>query len=583
MKYWQLKNGVHLFSFMTFIMLSFISVPHLPLAPQISSAEANSISARSEPSPELISPGNSDIITYDYRPAGRITFQFQASSPTRLEILPGSSANPLKKVFSKGAIAAVNIQKTGKISVEIDAETIAQAASGSSDSSVVWRVTDSNGIQSSSTFHFRLRRRGALWHWPSEFETDRLDCLNAIRAMKSQGVEVVFARFGHFTIDSDSNGVSNDTTDDWDGDGINNIEDSDDDNDGIPDSDDRLVNGSPVYRVINYSPEYFRALKEAGFEIHLSYSFSDEFRKRYDFGGKGGKEADSKDSGACSALFIMNSIKANLPKTPVDGIQLDMEGLSDLDCYSRLISEMRNDPVLENHLFSVCPQTLWLLKRASMKRLAALCDFMAVMIYDHRWGSLANPSIPILGDLKVSSPKWIEKTIGKFDGLGIPFYAGIPSYDYIKVYDVRGKARDHWTLARAERSENEQFMEELLEDTETWKVISGPAPNRGDQDWTCTIESLRDTTVPGPWSDFSIRAGERIRADILRPAAVQGYARAALNATGSVRNCMGYSIFKLATTSRDELPDQSGTTAADALPTQYELPSQDETPESDER
>lgn len=524
-----------------------------------------------------ISPADGFVHRYSYRPSGDIAFVYQCPDPSTLSFeYPQDDGNSMIPAFTRftpvasichalsgnngkkdSVAAAFPTTRTGRIEISVPVETL---LGGAVSRSLTWKVVDGGGNEViRRNLEIRRRTGNAVWHWPEEFESDRLDMVPTVVGLRERGINTVFCRFGHFTIDTDGDGITNDTDPDWDDDGISNELDNDDDGDGIPDEKDGFVDGPAAYRVINFAREYFEALRAAGIETHLSYSFSAEFRARFDKGGESamaGPASPGQGQGKCSTAFIVDSIGRNMAAVAdlVDGVQLDMEGLKDLDPYTSLIRAVRNDSRTSGKFVSICPQIGWKWKFGAFRRLAEECDFMAIMIYDQRWGPKVSSFLKILGELKVTSPEWIGDTVRKFDGYGVPFFAGIPSYDYIKVYDTKGSARDHWSLGSAVREENAAFLESLAND-DNFETLDNGSPFKGDHDLCYLFRALADTTVKGPAGPFSLRAGESIKADLVTPAAVRGYGAAAAAGGAKCANYIGFSIFKLGTTSPDEFPE----------------------------
>jgi hypothetical protein len=458
-------------------------------------------------------PQNNETIFYDYRPRGDITLTFELDSPADLVISAGTQAKS-REIFSTPVSPD---PQTGLASLRLPLSMLLGTKTSTALKCDLFCGND-NSLIHSIFFKIERARKNALWHWPSDFETSKKEDMPLLLQLNKKGLNVIFARYAHFS----------------------------------------TKNNAPDFAKINYGPEYFPGLSMAGIEIHPSFSFSDEFRSAYD-----SNEEYSKSLDFCSAKFIIEKIKTSVKdiKPYIRGIQLDMEGLKDLDKYSCLVTHIKNDPFFKDLYISICPQVSWKYKIFQIRRLLAQCDFAAIMIYDHRWGLYADRNIPLLNipvpivtTLKVSDPDWIKSTIKKYDKYKIPFYAGVPSYDYIKVYGTDKKARDHWSLLRTDRQENLDFLKSLA-DSPDFECQIYEKPFKNDLDLAYQFKALKDTHVMSWNREFPIYKDEYIKADILTADTVKGYCRAALDAGLKTSYFTGFSIFKLATTSVDEFID----------------------------
>lgn len=455
----------------------------------------------------IIYPAENDTILYSYRPTGNLTFKINVKSSVSFLI-------STKGLLKNKDLLEMSLSPSNKtLDINIPLERLLDNKSERTFNCHLYS-SDDNSLINSISFKIKRARKNALWHWPSAFDDSRIEQLPLLLELNKKGMNVIFARYGHFSENNDNP-------------------------------------GTPAYKQLNFEKEYFKTLFEAGVEIHLSFSFSEEFRQHYDTGDQY-KEGSDK----FSSTFIINNINKSIKgiEKYISGIQLDMEGLKSLNKYSHVLSLIRNDSQLGDYLLSICPQVSWKYKFFQIRKLLSLCDFAAIMIYDHRWGVYVDRKIPILSTLKVSDPDWIRSTIKKYDKYKIPFYAGVPSYDYIKVYDSEKKARDHWSLLRKDRQENIDFLYNLKNSTD-FECQRYEEPLDNDHDLIYQFKALKDTVVPTWNRDFSILKGEYIKADILTADAVKGYCTAAISAGEQTNYFTGFSIFKLGTTSADEFPE----------------------------
>ena len=204
----------------------------------------------------------------------------------------------------------------------------------------------------------------------------------------------------------------------------------------------------PRFKSFEFQADTFKELKDLNLiQVHLVYTFSGTptkaFVKYFD---------DNTEEAIC---FIIEEIESNLnvfqgKGLKISGIQLDMETNLKLGNYTRLINTVAKR-FGRDYLISITPRVYWY-KKKGFGDLIKNVDFIVPMIYDYAIGKRAKSL------MKVTDIKWIKKVLKKYKGIKKPFYAGLPTYSYCKIYNKEGKRVESWAiLSVKEVSEKEAF------------------------------------------------------------------------------------------------------------------------------
>lgn len=280
---------------------------------------------------------------------------------------------------------------------------------------------------------------------------------------------------------------------------------------------------APQFDFLNFNTGTFRRLKALNLlQTHLVFTFSNSTRFPFvEYFNSNNKKAVS---------FVINEIESCLNifqcmGVEISGIQLDMEGKVSFKKYKRLIDTIA-DKFGEEYLLSICTQVYWQ-KRKDFRALIENTDFIVPMIYDYAIGKRANHL------MKVTNSKWIEKIVKEYGDTNKPFYAGIPSYSYSKIYDYKGKRVDLWAkLSPEEISENPDLK--LTKSKAVWSKES--KKYLGDNDYV--FMAIRDTEL----ANYELKKGAGVKFNMLNPEAVQNYILTVEKV--SPPNMMGISIFR---------------------------------------
>jgi hypothetical protein len=273
----------------------------------------------------------------------------------------------------------------------------------------------------------------------------------------------------------------------------------------------------------NYQSDTFKRIKKLNdMQTHLVFTFAND--SRFPF-----VRHFYKDT-ARAVKFIIDEIDSclhtcRMEGLSVSGIQLDMEGRLNFAKYKVLVDELEKR-YGRDYLISVCIQVFWK-NRKGFKELIDKADFIIPMFYDYQIGWTSSDL------MRVTNLPWMERLAKVFSGLGKPFYAGIPSYSYSKIYDHRGKRVEMWAgLDVEEMSENPDFKlaRSRANKTGDKKVYSG------DNDYV--FRALRDTKL----KNYKLKKGSRVKINLLTHTAVEKY----LDAIKQLHpdNLLGFALFR---------------------------------------
>jgi hypothetical protein len=140
------------------------------------------------------------------------------------------------------------------------------------------------------------------------------------------------------------------------------------------------------------------------------------------------RKGDLEKWGASFPSAIERSIRSfRSAGFPVAGVQFDVEGEVTAGEYLDLIAGAERE--LRGLQLSACffPS---MLKTCASATLLKELDFICVMFYDLSYDS---------GDYRMTDAGWINGTSAELGVLGKPFFAGIPVYSCITVFDAAGR------------------------------------------------------------------------------------------------------------------------------------------------
>lgn len=271
----------------------------------------------------------------------------------------------------------------------------------------------------------------------------------------------------------------------------------------------------PQFNGFVIQSDTFRRLRDLNLmQIHLVYTFSGTKKSAFI---KYFHEETEK-----AICFILERIESDLNVVQgkglnISGIQLDMETNVQFDKYKKLI-----DSVVrrygEEYLISITPQVYWY-KRKGFKRLIENVDFIVPMMYDYAIGK------NVKSLMKVSDSTWIKSVLRKYKSVKKPFYAGIPTYSYCKIYNKRGKRTESWAkLSVEEVSENKDF-----------KLIK--AKRKKGQN-TYVFRALRRTKL----YNYQFDRGWTVKFNLITPEAVRNYVKAVNKV--NPENLLGVAFFR---------------------------------------
>jgi hypothetical protein len=283
-------------------------------------------------------------------------------------------------------------------------------------------------------------------------------------------------------------------------------------------------NNSPQFNGLVFQADTFERLSALNdLQLHLVYTFS--AASKFNFVKYFNNDTNT------AINYILRTIDSDLNifkcrKLKVDGIQLDMEGRQlNISKYKKLIDAVAKK-FGKKHLISITPEvSLSLLKRFSI--LIKNVDFFVPMIYDYAVGKNVNHP------LKVTDTRWINSTVKKYRNLHKPFYAGIPSYSYSKIYDEKGNLVDPWAGVSLEGlSENPDFK--LIKSRRN--TFGKAKKYNGDNIYL--FKALRDTEL----ANYDLKKGAAVKFDMLTPQGVKEYISTVKKI--KQKNLLGVAVFR---------------------------------------
>lgn len=191
-----------------------------------------------------------------------------------------------------------------------------------------------------------------------------------------------------------------------------------------------------------------------------------------------------------------------VPFERIAGVQLDLEGIS-VALYDQVAAAVQQR-FAGRLLISMSPQ-IWMMGDSGYPQLEARMDFVVPMFYDYGWANA-------IGDnFEVTDPGWITQQVQVAAAQNKPFFAGIPTYSYVKIYGADGLVAsedDHWanaiTLDIASEDPRLQWLSETM-NTRT----SPPDPLSYSGDNVCVFRVLEDCSIQGR----ALEAGGWLRTD----------------------------------------------------------------------
>ena len=258
----------------------------------------------------------------------------------------------------------------------------------------------------------------------------------------------------------------------------------------------------------------------AGFDVQITYGFDSAFVHDY-----------LLHPMAC-ASEVVAGIQASLPAAGFSGIQLNMEGVTPTE-YAVLLEAMQ--AAFPQKLIGTTVQWDGQHEQADYVAMLGQVDYVVPMLYDR-----LTP-----GDFEVVDPSWIGQAVEALEADGKPFYAGIPSFGYVKIYDGSGGLLVDW--ADAITLEDLTSCESVtLEDTylNTNSVTGDPLDYSGDNVY---VFRANETTHLRTWD---IPENGYIRVVDVTPRAVQRYVDAAYVEAGVA--CQGVAVYHFRSTEEDE-------------------------------
>jgi len=280
----------------------------------------------------------------------------------------------------------------------------------------------------------------------------------------------------------------------------------------------------PRYDGFNYKSGTFEDLKAVNsMQFHLVYTFSGspDFNFMAYFNGNTGEAVE----------FILQKIESDLRVyghygINVSGIQFDMEGRQLRPSSYKKLIDAAAGRFGNDRLISITPQVYLSVSRG-FSRLVENADFFVPMLYDYATGKTSRHR------LKVTDINWIRYTAKKYRETGKPFYLGIPSYGYSKLYDEKGRLLDAWPKLSVEKlSENPDFR--LVKSRKN--IIDGTKKTNYDNVYF--FRAVRDTTL----SNYRLRKGASVKFDVMTPESVMEYLKAAKSTRG--KYFLGTALFR---------------------------------------
>lgn len=269
-----------------------------------------------------------------------------------------------------------------------------------------------------------------------------------------------------------------------------------------------------------------------GLQIHLDYHFRKNFR-------------EFLDSGDPAAIAeVLNGLEKTLqdesgfPYPQIAGIELNYEG-DDIEDYAKLVNAVQ-ERFGDDYLISISPQP-WMINDPHFASVIENVDFLIPMFYDRAFGyDVSRP--PEEQGFEVTDPGWIAEQVSLWESLDKPFYAGIPSYGYVQVYDSEGHRTNSWSDALTpEELSSRPYCSLFYSGLNTQTIPPDPTLYSGDNIYV--FHCSKTITLHG----FHIEAGGYVVFDMVTPVAVKRYKKAAESARG--KNLLGVAIFKSQTIS----------------------------------
>ena len=258
-------------------------------------------------------------------------------------------------------------------------------------------------------------------------------------------------------------------------------------------------------------------------QLHATYSFGEDFIDHL--------ESDTETALAEVIAGMHETLEDDGYRFPqLVGIDLDAEGI-DVDTYKILL-----DAVFEEfgsqYLISLSPQN-WMIDASGYEEMVEHVDFIVPMCYDYGWANDFD------ANFEVTDPGWILQRSAVFENSGLPYYVGIPTYSYYKIYDASGDCINHWpNLSQELLIHGGMTME--AEYMNTWTSPELPTVYSGDNInvYTCSSDT--------PVGAYTIPAGGHVCVNEVGGEAVLAYRAAAWSGGGS--HMLGTSLFAFHTT-----------------------------------
>lgn len=252
----------------------------------------------------------------------------------------------------------------------------------------------------------------------------------------------------------------------------------------------------PQFNGFKFQLDTFERLNELnGLQIHLVFTFSGSSKFPFI------KYFNNHTESAISFILEVIDSYLNICRAKgleVSGIQLDMEYRVQFEKYKRLIDTVA-EKFGNNYLISITPRANWY-RRKEFTALIEKTDFIVPMFYDYAIGKKAKSL------MKVTDSDWIKSSLKKYKLLNKPFYAGIPTYSYSKIYDEKGNMIESWAKLSVEKlSENPDF-----------KLVKSKY-YKGDNIYV--FKALRATKLV----NYRLKKGAVVRFNIVTPKAVNNY------------------------------------------------------------
>ncbi len=258
-------------------------------------------------------------------------------------------------------------------------------------------------------------------------------------------------------------------------------------------------------------------------QVHATYSFGEDFINYL--------ESDTETALADVIAGLDETLYDDGYRFPMlAGIDLDAEGI-DVETYTVLL-----DAVFEEfgsqYLISLSPQN-WMIDASGYDEMVEHVDFIVPMCYDYGWANTYGDNF------EVTDPGWIMARSAVFESKGLPYYVGIPTYSYYKIYDASGTCVNHWPNLSQEMIIS-SGMTLQSESMNTWTSPSLPTVYSGDNISIYTCSSDTDLGA------YIVPAGGRVCVDEVGGEGALAYRAAAWSGGG--RNMLGVSLFAFNTT-----------------------------------